>query len=63
MVRLLAQSHSSLHEPCAVQILLKYPVKKVDDGVRKSIDNLNLANVVETRGDRKEMLYKPKLSN
>lgn len=47
----------------AVQILLKYPVKKVNDGVRKSIDNLNLANVVKARSDREEMLCKPKLSN
>lgn len=45
------------------KILKKDPRKKVNNGVRKSIDDFKLDNVVKSKGDRNKMLYKPKLSN
>lgn len=53
-VRLSAQSRMGLCEPCAVQDSCKDPGKKVNNGLRKSTDDLKLANVVKTKGDRKE---------
>lgn len=35
----------------------------MNNGVRKSVDDLKLADVVKHKGERKEILYKPKLSN
>lgn len=40
--------------PVLFKILKKDPRKKVNNGVRKSIDDFKLDNVVKTKGDRKE---------
>ena len=42
------------NEPCAVQHTFKGFWKKGVQCVRKSPDDLKLANVVKTKGDRKE---------
>ena len=39
--------------PMLFNILIKDPGKKMNNGVRKSTDDLKLAIVVKTKGDRK----------
>lgn len=54
VVRLSAQSRMGLYEPCAVQDTHEDPGKKVNNGLRKSNNDLKVANVVKNKGDRKE---------